>query len=60
MSTQETITIRVKLTKQNAATGIKILTPDKILTIISVLLAQIKAGNNSYKPKNEIKPILYL
>ena len=60
MSTHETITKGVKLTKQNAGTGIKILTPNKILTIITVLLSQIKAENNSCKPKNEIKLILYV
>ena len=39
---------------------LKILAPDKLLTRLSILLAQIKAGNNSYKLKNEIRPILYL
>ena len=29
--------------------GIKILTPKKLLTRLTILLAQIKAGNNSYK-----------
>ena len=38
--------------------GLKILTPNKLLT--SVLLAQIKAVNNSYKLKNEIGQIVYL
>ena len=40
--------------------GIKILTPNKLLSRLPVLLAQIKAGNNSYKLKNEIRQILYL
>ena len=40
--------------------GLKILTPDKPLTSLSVLLAQIKAKNNSYKLKNEFRQILYL
>ena len=35
--------------------GIKILTPNKLLTIPPVVLAQIRAGNNSYKLENEIK-----
>ena len=35
-------------------TGLIILTPNKLLTRLSILLAQIKAGNNSYKLKNEI------
>ena len=41
-------------------TQIKILTLNKQLTRLSVLLAQIKAGINSYKLKNEIRQILYL
>ena len=39
--------------------GIKILTLNK-LTRLPILLVQIKAGNNSYKFKNEIRKILYL
>ena len=40
--------------------GLKILTPNKLLTRFSILLAQIKAGNNSYKLNNEIRQTLYL
>ena len=40
--------------------GLKILTQNKLLTRLSILLAQIKVGNNSYKSKNEIRQILYL
>ena len=29
--------------------GLKILTPNKLLIRLQILLAQIKAGNNSYK-----------
>ena len=32
----------------------KILTPKRLLAILPILSAQIKAGNNSYKLKNEI------
>ena len=39
--------------------GLKVLTPNKLLTR-PILLEQIKAGNNSYKLKNEIRKILYL
>ena len=40
--------------------GLKIVTPKKLLTRLPILLlAQIKAGNNSYKLKNETRPILY-
>ena len=35
--------------------GIKILTPKKLLTRLSTLLAQIKTENNSNKLKNEIR-----
>ena len=40
--------------------GLKILTPNKLLTRLPILLAQIKAGNNSYKLKDEIKQLLYV
>ena len=32
----------------------------KLITGLPILLAQIKAGHNSYKLKNEIRQILYL
>ena len=41
--------------------GLKILTPNTQLTRFPVLLAQVKAENNSYKLKSEIRrQILYL
>ena len=40
--------------------GIKILTPNKVLTRLLLLLAQTKAGSSSYKLKNEIRQILGL
>ena len=46
---RETIVKEVKLTKQNTGTGIKILIPNKLLIRCPLLLAQIKAENNSYK-----------
>ena len=46
--------------RKKTGTGLKILTPNKLLTRLSLLLAQAKAGSNSYKLKNEIKQILYL
>ena len=39
---------------------LKILTPNNSLTRSPVLLAQIKAGNNSYKVKIETRQIVYL
>ena len=39
--------------------GLKILTPQEMFTRFPILLAQIKAGNNSQKLKNEITQLLY-
>ena len=39
---------------------VKILTPSKLLTRLPILLAQIRARNNSHKLKNEIRQILHL
>ena len=60
---EETIAERVKLDprkRKNEETGLKILTPNKLLTRLPILLAQITAGNNSNNLKNEIRQILYL
>ena len=40
--------------------GLKSLTPNKLITRLEILLAQIKAGNNLYKLKTKIRQILYL
>ena len=39
--------------------GLKILTPNQMLIRLPISLAQLKAGNNSEKLKNEIRQILY-
>ena len=39
--------------------GLKILTPKQMLSRLPISLAQLKAGKNSEKPKNEIRQILY-
>ena len=39
--------------------GIKILTPNQMLSRLPISLAQLKAGNNSEKHKNEIRQLLY-
>ena len=39
--------------------GLKILTDKQMLNCLPILLAQIQAGNNSIKLKNEIRQILY-
>ena len=39
--------------------GLKILTPNQMLSRLPISLAQLKAGNNSEKLKNEIRQILH-
>ena len=39
--------------------GLKILTPNQMLGRLPISLAQLKAGNNSQKLKNEIRQLLY-
>ena len=39
--------------------GIKILTPNQMLSRLPISLAQLQAGNNSEKLKNEIRQLLY-
>ena len=39
--------------------GLKILTNQQMLSRLPILLAQIQAGNNSIKLKNEMRQILY-
>ena len=39
--------------------GLKILTPDQMFSRLPISLAQLKAGNNSVKLKNEIRQLLY-
>ena len=41
-------------------TGLKMLTDKQMLNRLPILLAQIQAGNNSIKLKNEIRQILYV
>ena len=44
----------------SSGSGLKILTEKQMLNRLPILLAQIQAGNNSTKLKNEIRQILYL
>ena len=44
----------------SSGSGLKILTKKQVLSRYPILLAQIQAGNNSTKLKNEIRQILYL
>ena len=45
--------------EEQSAKGLKILTPNKTVSRLTITLAQLKAGNNSEKLKNEIKQLLY-
>ena len=50
----------LEFNKQNqSGKGLKILTPNQMLSRLPITLAQLKAGNNSEKLKNEIRQILY-
>ena len=41
------------------ASGLKILTPNQMLSRLPISLAQLKAANNSEKLKSEIRQLLY-
>ena len=44
---------------EQQSSGLKILTPNQMLSRLPITLAQLKAGNNSEKIKNEIRQLLY-
>ena len=45
--------------KNQLGLGLKILTSNQMLSRLPISLAQLKAGNNSEKLKNEIRQLLY-
>ena len=45
--------------QSQSAKGLKILTPQQMLSSLPISLAQLKAGNNSQKLKNEVRQLLY-
>ena len=47
----------IKKTQQGL--GLKTLTPNEMLSILPISLAQLKAGNSFEKLKNEIRQLLY-
>ena len=49
----------LEFNRQQQGQGLKILTPNQMLSRLPVTLAQLKAGNNSEKLKNEIRKLLY-
>ena len=48
-----------KRIQRQQGSRLKILTPDQMLSGLSISLAQLKVGNNSEKLKNEIRQIWY-
>ena len=55
----EEIIIFNRENQNQSGKGLKILTPDQMLSRLPITLAQLKAGNNSEKLKNEIRQLLY-
>ena len=49
----------LQFNEQKEEKGLKILTPSQMLSRLSISLAQLKAGNNLEKLKNEIRQLLY-
>ena len=45
--------------KNQEGQGLKILTPNQMLNRLPISLAQLEAGNNSEKLKNQIRQLLY-
>ena len=45
--------------KIQSGRGLKILTPDQMLSSLPITLAQLKAGNSSEKRKHEIRQLSY-
>ena len=56
---EEILNFNEKIQKESEGSGLKILTPNQMLSRLPITLAQLKAGNNSEKLKNEIRQLLY-
>ena len=48
-----------KVENRRKGQGLKTMTPKQMITRLPILLAQLKAGNNSQKLKNGIRQIVY-
>ena len=55
---EEVLDFDKKIQKQHGL-ELKILTPNEMLSRLPITSAQLKAGNNSEKPKNKIIQLLY-
>ena len=49
----------LEFNREQKGRGLKIPTPNQIFSRLPISLAQLKAGNNSEKLKNEIRQLLY-
>ena len=49
----------LEFNRQQQGRGVKILTPNQMLSRLPISLAQFKARNNSEKLRNEIRQLLY-
>ena len=56
---EESAGLRNNQTPTQSARGIKILTPNQILSQLSIASAKVQAGNNSQKLKTEIRQLHY-
>ena len=56
---KEILDFNKKIKKQQKASGLKILTPNEMLSRLPISLAELKAGNNSENLKKEIRQLLY-
>ena len=59
LETVEEILIFNRENGEQQGLGLKILTPNQMLSRLPIALAQLKAGNNSEKRKIEIRQLLY-
>ena len=55
LETEESAAVR----RNQQGRGLKILTPNQMLSRLPISLAQLKSGNNSEKLKNEIMQLMY-
>ena len=55
LETEESAAVR----RNQQGRGLKILTPNQMLSRLPIFLAQLKVGNNSEKLKNEIMQLMY-
>ena len=55
---EEILNFNNKIQKQ-LGQALQILTPNQMISRLPITLAELKAGNNSEKLKNEIRQILY-